>query len=269
MPLKAVSSWSTSPLAADPLPLSDAVLRPSHLISALAHPYVPAPDGRLSMQATYAAGSWTFQHQPQGGLSMYFPGPANVDLSNAKEVVFGYSAYFQDGFEFNKGGKMPGLYGGDSDEEAVGCSGGRRDDGCFSARLMWRTDGAGEIYSYLPPDRSANKAVCDVPPFSTCNDVYGASVGRGSFNWKAGGSTTVSIRVRLNDVGKENGELELWANGESVISVGGLVIRDKDAGRIRGVQMQTFFGGSTSDWASPKTQKTWFRDFTLAVTETL
>lgn len=114
----------------------------------------------------------------------------------------------------------------------------------MSARLMWREDGEGEFYTYLPPSYAANDNVCDVPPFSTCNPTYGASVGRGSFNWEAGKSTAVSMRVRLNDVGKQNGELQLWTNGESVINVGGLVLRDSAAGRIRGIQMQTFFGGA-------------------------
>ena len=177
------------------------------------------------------------------------------------------------------------IVGGDSDEVAKSCSGGRRDDRCMSARLMWRADGAGEFYTYLPPSFSANDNVCHAKPFSTCNPTYGASVGRGSFYWKAGASTAVTMRARLNDVGKSNGELQLWANGESVINVGGLVLRDSDAGRFRGIQMQTFFGGkyntvasepfltmcigSTSDYASPKTQSTWFRDFTVAITEKL
>ena len=133
--------------------------------------------------------------------------------------------------------------GGNSDSEAVSCSGGRRDDGCGSARLMWRTNGAGELYTYLPPDFTENQAVCDIPPFSTCNDVYGASVGRGSFTWKTGARTTVSQRVKLNDVGKANGELQLFVDGKSVVNVGGLVLRNSADGRIRGMQFQTFFGG--------------------------
>ena len=125
----------------------------------------------------------------------------------------------------------------------MSCSGGRRDNGCWSARFMWRTDGKGELYTYLPPSYSANQAVCDVAPESDCNDTYGASVGRGSFSFKAGTRTTIGQRVRLNDAGAENGELELFVNGESIFTVTGLVIRDQDEGRIRGIQMQTFFGG--------------------------
>jgi hypothetical protein len=51
------------------------------------------------------------------------------------------------------------------------------------------------------------------------------------------------MRVLLNDVGVANGELELWYNGQNVTSLAGLTIRDSDEGRMRGLMMQTFFGG--------------------------
>ena len=156
---------------------------------------------------------------------------------------------------------------------------------------MWRTDGKGELYTYLPPDYSANKRLCNVAPESDCNDTYGASVGRGSFKFTAGARATIGQRVRLNDVGKENGELELFVEGKSIFTVKGLVFRDSSAGKFQGIQMQTFFGGafyglpvnctlnlhdwfvfisagSESSWASPKSQNTWFSDFSFAVTDT-
>ncbi|KAL1947186.1 hypothetical protein VTO73DRAFT_14147 [Trametes versicolor] len=268
-PVSHSAFWTTSTASTDALPLSDSTLGITNLLKALSHNYVKAPDGKQSMQATYPEGSYTFTHSPQGGLSFYATGPSSVSLDDAKEATFSYSVYFEDDFAFNKGGKLPGFYGGDDATTAVSCSGGRRDDTCWSTRFMWRTGGAGEAYTYLPPDYSANKAVCDVAPFSTCNDVYGASVGRGSWSFKAGTRTTIGQRVRLNDVGQENGELEIFVEGESIFTVKGLVFRDKDAGRIRGIQMQTFFGGSDSSWASPKKQSTYFSDFSVAVTETL
>ena len=112
--------------------------------------------------------------------------------------------------------------------------------------MMWRTAGAGELYTYLPPDFTANQVVCTVPPFSVCNPVDGASIGRGSFDWATGARTTVAQRVRLNDVGETNGELQLFVGGVSVINVGGLEFRNTTDGRIRGIYFQTFFGGETS-----------------------
>ncbi|KAF8061701.1 hypothetical protein FPV67DRAFT_1509975 [Lyophyllum atratum] len=265
-------SWSTSSIAPNPLPLSDATLQPTKLLSALSHDYVNV-NGKKAMRAHYPKGSYTFTHKPQGGLSFYAPGPSSVDLSTAKEATFGYSVFFEDGFGWQKGGKLPGIYGGDSDEVAVSCSGGRRSAACFSARLMWRAGGAGEFYTYLPPYTdskfAANKKQCNVAPMSECNPTYGASVGRGSFHFAAGQWTTVSERVRLNDVGQANGELELFVNGKSVVKVDGLILRDNASGRMRGIQMQTFFGGSSTDFASPKDQNAYFSDFSVAITESL
>jgi hypothetical protein len=78
-------------------------------MASLPHNYVTAPDGKKSLQAHYPAGSYTLEHHPIGGLSFYAPGPNNVDLTTAKEATFGYSVYFQEGFEFNLGGKLPGF----------------------------------------------------------------------------------------------------------------------------------------------------------------
>jgi hypothetical protein len=38
---------------------------------------------------------------------------------------------------------------------------------------------------------------------------------------------------------------------------------------MRGLQMQTFFGGSSSDFATPKDQDVFFSDFSVAITEKL
>jgi hypothetical protein len=238
------------------------------VLSKLSHDYVTIA-GKKAMRAHYAAGSWNFQQEPLGGFSFYAPGPASVDLTTAKEATLSYSVLFEDGFEFVKGGKLPGLYGGDSDDGSKSCSGGRRDAKCFSSRFMWRTNGAMELYTYLPPTFEANNAVCNIPPYSDCNPTYGASVGRGIVSFVPGEWMTLSQRVRLNDVGKENGEIEVFANGKSLFTARGLVLRDSAAGLIRGIQAQTFFGGSTSAWASPKEQNSYFADFSVAITQHL
>lgn len=108
-PVSHSDAWSTSPDVPDALPLSDSTFRPQKEINDLTHSYVAAPDGKLSMQAIYPAGSYNFQHEPRGGFSFYAPGPEQYDLTTAKEATFAYSVYFPEGFDFNKGGKLPGL----------------------------------------------------------------------------------------------------------------------------------------------------------------
>ncbi|KAJ2913636.1 hypothetical protein MD484_g6778, partial [Candolleomyces efflorescens] len=297
-PAGSSNSWTTCPASNKALPLSDSTFRPTNVLTSVPHRYANAPDGKRAIRAHYPKGSYTFGHQPQGGFSFYAPGP--LSLKNAKEVTFGYSTFFPKGFNFQRGGKLPGLYGGNSESQALGCSGGRRDDACFSARLMWREGGNGEFYTYFPPSASdsANKKLCNVPPSSHCNSKYGASVGRGSFRFPTGRWITVTERVRLNDQGKSNGEIELFVDGKSVINVKGLVLRTSSAGKIRGIQMQTFFGGtlkfccveyysynsrsfclflhcdfrnvcytvgSDTTFASPKNQDVYFSDFSVAI----
>jgi len=79
---------------------------------------------------------------PQGGSEFY---AAPLDVSKASNVTFEYKVFFPSDFEWVKGGKLPGLYGGHT-----GCSGGNAALDCFSTRLMWRTGGAGELYLVSP-----------------------------------------------------------------------------------------------------------------------
>ncbi|KAJ7639776.1 hypothetical protein DFH06DRAFT_1271797 [Mycena polygramma] len=264
-----VANWTTFPGAPGALPLSDATLRPEKVESGMTHTYMAAPDGKQAMQAKYPKGSYIPSKDPKGGFSFYAPGPAAVDLTTAKEALFGYSVYFPENFNFVLGGKLPGLYGGDNATTAVSCSGGRRDPSCFSVRLMWRTDGAGELYTYLPdkkfgPPFTANAKMCATNS-AECNPTYGASLGRGNFTWATGKWTTVSQRVKLNTVGQADGELELFVGGKSVISVTGVAMTNKDSGAIQGMQMQTFFGGSNTTWASPLDQQVYFADFSVGI----
>jgi hypothetical protein len=102
-------SWSTSPDSPQSLPLSDSTLNPTSVMQSLGHSYVAAPDGKTAMQAVYDKGSYALVPTPPGGISFYAPGPENVDLSTAKEATFGYSVFFEEGFDFNLGGKLPGI----------------------------------------------------------------------------------------------------------------------------------------------------------------
>jgi hypothetical protein len=80
---------------------------------------------------------------PMGGMG--FRWQAGIPAS-ATMACLTYHVKLPADFQFNKGGKLPGLFGGD------GPAGGKDVDGAsgFSARLMWRQDGAGEVYAYIP-----------------------------------------------------------------------------------------------------------------------
>lgn len=58
-------------------------------------------------------------------------------------MLLSYEVAFDKGFQWVKGGKLPGLRGG---SDTSGCEGGAEPNGtdCWSTRLMWRTAGEGE-----------------------------------------------------------------------------------------------------------------------------
>ncbi|KAF8506485.1 hypothetical protein BU17DRAFT_100702 [Hysterangium stoloniferum] len=152
------------------------------------------------------------------------------------------------GFKFNKGGKLPGLYGGNNPSTDISCSGGRRDKTCFSARYMWRKNGQGELYTYLPQPSmgsqfKGNQQLCTVKPYNVCSTDAGASVGRGSWSFTPGKWTVLSQRIKLNDAGVQNGELEVIVNGQTMFNLNGVAFRDSDKGRFDGYIFQSFFGG--------------------------
>ncbi|TDL21278.1 hypothetical protein BD410DRAFT_790052 [Rickenella mellea] len=247
--------------------LSDNSLNVIKVTSGTTHKVVEQ-DGKTAWEADYPKGSWNPTGSPKGGFGFYVGGNdafQSAIKAGAKQVIFVYSLKFQDGFQWNKGGKLPGGFGGIGDS-AFQCSGGRQNDRdkCFGLRLMWRTNGAGELYTYVQSNDVNNKVLSNVPN-SIKNPDYGFSVGRGSWSFPAGQWITVAERIKLNDPGQANGEVQVWYNGESMINVQGLELRNDATSLIQGMQFETFFGGSTSDWASPEDQKVWFADVSGAV----
>jgi Polysaccharide lyase 14 len=109
---------------------------------------------------------------------------------------------------------------------------------------MWRENGLGELYAYLPQRTSNTVAFANTPPKTVSNEAYGNSVGRGAFTWATDEWTHVAQRVKLNDIGSVNGEIEVYANENSVIKVTGLTFRTDQKSLVRGAQIQTFFGGT-------------------------
>ncbi len=72
----------------------------------------------------------------------------------------------------------------------------------------FRAQAIGELYTYLPLTPNNEAQLAAVPPYSRQNADYGFSVGRGSFCLDAavGKWIALAFRVKLNDVGLENGK---------------------------------------------------------------
>ncbi|MYT72618.1 hypothetical protein GTY60_23485 [Streptomyces sp. SID8367] len=201
---------------------------------------VPGPVLRVRYPARSASPTVARTYdRPGGGVQLYLPlrsGP--VDRLHLR-----YCLRFPAGFDFVKGGKLPGLYGGTT------TSGGHIPDGDdgLSTRYMWRSGGLGEVYAYLPTSK-----------------VHGTSLGRGSWSWPVGRWTCVEQSVVLNRSGHRDGSVTVDLDGRRVLSRDGLEFRTSDELRIAGVFFSTFFGGGDPSWATPRAQYADFTAFTVA-----
>ncbi|TPX31774.1 hypothetical protein SmJEL517_g04978 [Synchytrium microbalum] len=207
-----------------------------------------------TLQINYPIGSWTPSAAVPGGASFYVPIGGG---SSYNKALLTYAVYFPADFDFVKGGKLPGLFGGDVTQK---CSGGLHGGGCWSVRLMWRANGAGEAYSYLPASNDA--ALCDttVNPQNICNPTYGNSLNRGAWTFAKGQWTTLSMYIQMNDVGSSNGILKVWANNILALEYDALSYRTDSNVGVDQLFFSTFFGGSDSSWASTSNTYTLYKD---------
>jgi hypothetical protein len=91
------------------------------------------------LQVQYPAGS--FQDNSVGGAQFY--AMWNASGGAFQSMLLSYEDAFDSGFDWVKGGKLPGLRGGPDPNNCLGGNQANRTN-CFSSRVMWRTDGAGE-----------------------------------------------------------------------------------------------------------------------------
>lgn len=127
-----------------------------------------------------------------------------------------------------KGGKLPGLYGG------AGNTGTKHPNGRdgFTTRCMWREQGRGIEYPFLPTSPG------------------GTTIGLGDPLFAADGQWhSMTQEVRLNDPGKQNGSI-VFGYDDKCVRAPNLEFRTVASLGIDGVLFQTFFGGGEPDWAT-------------------
>ncbi|WP_231489509.1 polysaccharide lyase [Billgrantia saliphila] len=174
---------------------------------------------------------------PRGGAGFY---TEHADLQYTDRACLHYLLRFDTNFDFVKGGKLPGLYGGEAP------SGGEKVTGenGFSMRLMWREDGQGELYPYVVGHE-------------------GDSIGRGAWYFPTGRWISVEQELILNTPGKEDGLVRLWIDGWPILERRDLVYRTQSDVGIDGLMFSTFFGGTGEKWRTPRDQHVDFAAFRL------
>ncbi|XP_046564895.1 uncharacterized protein LOC124273666 [Haliotis rubra] len=213
---------------------------------------VPDPDGgsNLVLKVFYQKGRYS-HHGPNSKVQFFATPTKPRDA-----MTLSYDIRFDSNFDFRIGGKLPGLYGG-----LTNCSGGRHSMSCFSTRFMWRDNGDGEVYGYVP-DRSHQ-----LPGFCTrniCDPVKGVSFGRGSWRFQRGVWQNIAQSIQLNTPGNTDGEIKVWHDGKLVYSNHNVALRSQSDVNIDGIFFSTFFGGSNATWAPTRDCYTWFKNFSIS-----
>ena len=121
--------------------------------------FIPDPFASLLLEPVqvlkveYEKGSFKQSGPAGGGGATFYPSPPELGL--ARRALLNYQVAFDPLFDFVKGGKLPGFWSGKS---ASDCSGGKKssDGSCFSVRMMWRSEGAGE--GMRPTHRSVERS---------------------------------------------------------------------------------------------------------------
>ena len=173
----------------------------------------------------------------------------NFDASYTS-VELSYDVQFEEGFDFVKGGKLPGLFGGE------GNTGGGIPTGIdgFSARMMWRGNGRVVQYVYYPdqPEHFGHDMPWTDP--ATGEDLM----------FTPGTWHNVVHQLKLNTPGERNGVLRTYFDGKLALEVQGLRFRDTTDFAIDGMYFSTFFGGGSDSWSTTADETIYFDNFRIS-----
>lgn len=180
---------------------------------------------------------------PQGGGTQFltrFGSKGHPFTADAEHLFVRYWLYFEPGFDFSKGGKLPGLAGNTRQGTSPKTGGGgepKDDSEGFSARIMWREEGKAFQYVYHP---GQSGAYGDYYPWTRDGQPVHFAVGR----WMR-----LDTEVQLNAPGAKDAVLRSWLDGELVLDKTHLALRQGSDLRINCFFFDTFFGGGEPDWA--------------------
>jgi hypothetical protein len=199
------------------------------------------------IETCYPAGSSSPSSEHPGGAQAKL----NIAAGPAPKYTLTYQLRFPVGFQFVKGGKMPGLCGGQC------WTGPDNGPGGWSTRYMWRANGVAEV---LLSDATTTGDGTDL--FRTSGKFRTT----GNWKWQADGLWhTIAQTVVMNTPGQADGSITVFYDGKQVAQQTGVTFRatgDTDA--IDSMMFTTFFGGHDSSWAPSSNQVIDWRDFAVS-----
>lgn len=175
---------------------------------------------------------------PNAGFQLYAHLREADRLGNApaEDLYLRYYLRFSPGFEFVRGGKLPGLIAGRSSE----VTGGRHPTGTngFSARYMWTSRGRAIVYLYVP----------EQPRYAPSGQRFGSGIRLDMQPFVPDRWYCLEQRIKLNTPGEPDGLIQVWLDDQLVAEAAGILFRENDF-QIDGIYFSTFYGGNSPDWA--------------------
>jgi hypothetical protein len=196
------------------------------------------------VETCYPAGATSPTSGQAGGAQAKLTIAAGPALS----YTLSYRIRFPVGFQWVKGGKLPGLCGGQC------WTGSNNGPGGWSTRYMWRADGVAEVL------------LSDATTTGDGTDLFRDSPTSNGWYWQADGLWhTISQTVTMNTAGQANGSIVVDYDGRQVASATGITFRAAgDTDEIDSLIFTTFFGGHDSSWAPSATQQIDFAGFAVS-----
>jgi hypothetical protein len=191
-----------------------------------------------------AGGKALYVSYPKGGVGPNETGtqwPSRLAdygtlASTYDSLYLRYYVYFEPGFDFNRGGKLPGLMGGGNSWSR---SGGDQPDGTngWTMRFMWRSNGEAVVYAYLPDGKYKE-------------GIWGTDI-KLNVHFETGKWICIEQFIKVNTIGTPDGKLQVWIDNTLVLDLDDVLYRtvENDAGRVGGFYFSTFHGGSDISWA--------------------
>jgi len=196
---------------------------------------------------------------PRGGGAQWI---AEFD-EGMEEAYLEYKVKFGSGFDFVRGGKLPGMAGGSAPSGSAPADGVRG----WAGRLMWRTDFRGQPGQ---PEQLTSGMISYAKHLHSGFDMDGRQEDE-VFWFEPNGSRTeiqsdvwYSIRQRIvmNTPGVRDGILQLWIDGRLVLDQDNLQWRNTPDLQIDRFFFSTFFGGGFI-WRSSKDEVVFFDDIKM------
>jgi hypothetical protein len=213
----------------------------------------PKGSGEKVLKIKYPLGSYAGPTITSKGTGFYvYPFGKTSQLTTA---TLEYEILFPTEFEWVKGGKLPGMFGG-----RPSCTGQDVAADCYSARFMWGANGNGYPYLYIPKDAPHLLEFCAYTQYKDCKRDYAFSFNSTSYFTK-NSWIKVKENIVLNTPNKPDGILQVWINGVKKIDYRKIIWRSVSTVNTVGFQIESFFGGSTVDWATPIATYTLYKGF--------